>query len=212
MVLSYLVRLVLLYCAPARIGVAAVVQADGVRLELDRRVVVGDGALLLAVVEIGEPAVVQRRGVGRIELDRLVVVGDGLVVVGGGRIGDAAVVVGRRLLRIGLDRLVVVGDGLGDIALGLPFDAAVGIRQRQRLAVVGAGLDRARAGRDRVVARAPWRRFPNRRRMRVRRMRWRSAARQKAEVRQALIGIMSPLASPPLTNQAAVRVPRRFRR
>jgi len=143
-----------------RIGIAAVVEADGVWLDLDCRIVVGDGALLLAGVEIGEPAVVQRRGVGRIELDRLVVVGDGFVVFGRRGVSDAAVVVDGGLLRVVLDRLVVIGDRLGEFALGLPLDATVGIRQRQRAAVVGAGLDGARAGRDRVVARALGAGFP----------------------------------------------------
>src|SRR4029079_347543 len=101
-----------------------------------------------------------RRGVFRVELDRLVVVGDGLVVLRRRRIGNAAIVVGRRLLMIGLDRLVVVGDGLVDVAFGLPFDAAVGIRERQGLAVVGAGLDRAGAGGDRLVARGLGAGFP----------------------------------------------------
>jgi hypothetical protein len=118
---------------------------------LQRRVVVGDGALLLAGVEIGKPAVVQRRGIGRVDLDRLVVVGDGFVVFGRRGVSDAAVVVDSGLLRVVLDRLVVIGDRLGKFALGLPFDAAVGIGERQGLAVVGARLDGARPGRDRLV-------------------------------------------------------------
>ena len=97
----------------AGIGIAAIVETDGIGLDLDRGIVIGDGAFLLAVVEIGEPAVVQRRGVGRVELDRLVIVGDGLFVIGGGGVGDAAVVVGGRLLRIRLDGFVVIGDGPG---------------------------------------------------------------------------------------------------
>jgi hypothetical protein len=41
-------------------GVAAVVEAHGVGFDRDGRVVVGDRALVLALVEIRKPAVVQR--------------------------------------------------------------------------------------------------------------------------------------------------------
>ena len=107
---------------------------------------------MLALLEIGKPAVVQRSRIGRIELDRLVVVGDRPVVVGAGRVSDSAVVVGDGLPRIGLHRRVMVGDRLGEFAARLPLDPAVGIGQRQRLAGNGARRDGTRAGGNRVVA------------------------------------------------------------
>jgi hypothetical protein len=60
---------------------AAVVSAGVFRIELDRLVEIGDGAVVFALFRIGAAAVAIGPSVFRIDLDRLAVVGDGTVVV-----------------------------------------------------------------------------------------------------------------------------------
>ena len=66
---------------------------------------------MLALVAVGDAAIVQRDGVLGVELDDLVEVLDRAVAVALGAVGDAAVVVGRDIVGIELDRLGEVGDG-----------------------------------------------------------------------------------------------------
>ena len=117
--------------AAARAGVAAVVQTDRIGRKPDRFIVVGDGAVVIALAEIGEAATAERRGIFRIEPDRLVVVGDGTVELALAGARDAAVVECGGLRRVALDCLIVVGDSAGDIATRGPFDATVAMGQRK---------------------------------------------------------------------------------
>ena len=89
------------------------------RIEPDRLVVIGDGAVEVAFVAPGEAATVVGPRVFRIrsEPDRLVEVGDGAVAVAFVAPDSAAVVVSNGVCRIEPDRLGVVGDGAVKIVL-----------------------------------------------------------------------------------------------
>src|ERR1039457_2062397 len=77
------------------LGHSAIVEGTGVvRIELDGLVVVVDGAVVLAFVEVGVAAIGEGQGVVRIELDGLVEILDGAVVLAFVGVGAAAIVEG----------------------------------------------------------------------------------------------------------------------
>ena len=78
-------------------------KARGVlRVELDRLIEVGDGAVGVALHAVGHAAVVEGHRHAGIELDRLVEVGDGAVEIALVAVGETAVVEGQRVLRVEL--------------------------------------------------------------------------------------------------------------
>src|SRR5215471_1780949 len=108
-------------------GAAVAVIGGMLRVEPDRLVVVGDGAVEIALLLIGDGAVVEAVGVG-LEADRLAVVGDGPVVIALGVIGLAAVVDGVDIAGIEPNRLVVILQGAVEIAGGGDGGATVAER------------------------------------------------------------------------------------
>jgi hypothetical protein len=95
------------------------------RIESDRHVEIGYGAVGVPVLCIGEAAIGVNKGVLRIEFDRLVTVGDGLIDTANVSIDLAAVDIGESVFRIDSDRLAVVGNGMIRITLRLIRIAAV---------------------------------------------------------------------------------------
>jgi hypothetical protein len=65
-----------------------------VGLELDRLVVIGNGAVRITFAAVGGPATAVGLGVVGLELDRLVAIGDDAIVVTFAEVGDPTVVVG----------------------------------------------------------------------------------------------------------------------
>jgi hypothetical protein len=67
------------------------VEGQGIfRIEAGRLVVIRDGAVVVALVAVGEAATVEGRGVFRIEPNRLVVIRDGAVVIALRAVRDAS--------------------------------------------------------------------------------------------------------------------------
>ena len=81
------------------------------RVKAEGRVVVGDGAVPVALVGVGITPVEVGPGVFRVEADGRVVVGDGAVQVALVGVGITRVEVGPGVFRIESDGLVVVGEG-----------------------------------------------------------------------------------------------------
>ena len=121
------------------------------RVEPDRLVVIGDGAVVLAFGSVGVAAVAEGCGVVRIEPDRLVVVLDGAVELALVVVSDAAVVEGRGRFWIELDRLVVVDDGTVERVLGCGSDTPV-VEGRGEIPS-GKFLDRVGTSEDLLVPR-----------------------------------------------------------
>src|SRR5581483_3201873 len=119
------------------------------RIESDRLVVVGNGAVVIALGLIGIAAAVVCARILWLEPDRLGVVGDRAIVIALGLVGvaTAAKCIGK--FWIEPYRFVVV-DGAILVALGLIGVSAIGVL-KPRLARSGA--DRPCAGRNRNVAR-----------------------------------------------------------
>ena len=69
-------------------------------IELERLVVVGDGAAEVALGLEGRGAAHDDRHVLRLEPDRMAEVGDGAVVVAPGEVGVAAVEIGAHVVRV----------------------------------------------------------------------------------------------------------------
>src|SRR5262245_33960696 len=112
-----------------------------IRLELDRLVVVVDGAIVVTLAELGVAAVEVVTFSRRLELDRLVVIEDGAVVFAVLVVGDAAVVVGDGEFGVELDRLVVVRNGAVIVALEPVADAAIVEGLRELVALIACRFD-----------------------------------------------------------------------
>jgi len=97
-------------------------------IDADRVAVVGNRAIVFALVEIGVATPVVRQRIAWIELDCLVVIRDGAIVVVLVAPGVAAAVVRSGVLWIELDCLVVIRDGAVGIALGAPGVATAVVR------------------------------------------------------------------------------------
>ena len=139
-------------CQLLALGIAAVdVSVGRTRIEPDRLIEIGDGAIVFALGQPSAAAIVVG-GSRRIELDRLIVVGDRSIEVALASPGDAAIVKRRRVVRIDAQGLVIVGDGAIRFTLVVKRIAAV---------VVGDGefrteLDRLIVVRDRVLESCFW--------------------------------------------------------
>jgi len=99
-------------------------RAGSTRIEPDRLVVVGNGAVIVAFGIIRVATAREDYGIFRIEPDRLVVVGDGVVIVTSGIIRVATAREGYGIFRIEPDRLGVIRDGMVEVVLGAPGKAA----------------------------------------------------------------------------------------
>ena len=80
-------------------------------IDAQGRVVVGDGAVVIAGEPMNLAAVVVGSGKFRIDADRLAVIGEGARIFRLGTIGFATVVVGGRVVGIEPDRRGVIGNG-----------------------------------------------------------------------------------------------------
>src|SRR5579871_2365035 len=98
-----------------------------VRLELDRLVEVGDGAVKVAFSVIDEAAAGVRRGKVWPEPDRLVEVGDGAIVVALAFVSLAAMVVDDDVFRSTREHAVAGGDGLICWRLACHVEAVVAV-------------------------------------------------------------------------------------
>ena len=88
-----------------------------VGIELDRLVIVLDGAVVLAFDLVGVATIEEGISVFRIELDGLVIVLDGAVVLAFALEGEATIEEGVGVSRIELDRLTAVQGGAVKVAL-----------------------------------------------------------------------------------------------
>src|SRR5262249_3837055 len=84
--------------APAQLRVATVEVSLSRRLELDRLIVIRNGAVVLVLVFVSHAAIVVSHGESRVELDRLVGVLDGAIIISLKSVTDAAIVEGLREL------------------------------------------------------------------------------------------------------------------
>jgi hypothetical protein len=124
-------------------GIAAVAVFRG---NAQRRVVVRDRAIAIALGLVGLPAIGVGGRVAGIDLDRLVEVGDGAVVVGLALPDQAAVVPPERIAGVDADGPIVVGERAVEIALGAVGVAAV----VEGAGVVGGKLERLAVVFDRL--------------------------------------------------------------
>src|SRR6185437_6376916 len=114
------------------IGVAAVgaeVCISGA--QLDRLIIVGDRAGVIAIGGEMQAAIIEIFGLGRIDPHRGGVVVQRAVGAADLAVGRAAVGVGLGVVGIEADRLVVIGDRVLVLALEIPGGAAVGPGQRE---------------------------------------------------------------------------------
>src|SRR5258708_33639375 len=113
------------------IGVAAVGQEFCLGTNVDRLVVIGDCAGVIAIAGQMQPAIVEEFRLRRIDPDRRTVVLKRALAAAKLAIGRGAVGVGPRPVRFEADRFVVIGDRLLILALEIPGGAAVGKRLRE---------------------------------------------------------------------------------
>ena len=113
------------------ICVAAIGEKTRPRSDSNRLVIVDDGAVVFALLGVGQAAIVKIGGLRRVQLDRLALIGDRLPVAAELPIGRAAIGVGGVAARIELDRLVIVLDRALVILLKIIGRAAIPERQAQ---------------------------------------------------------------------------------
>jgi hypothetical protein len=108
------------------IGVAAVGQEFRLRADLDRFVIIGDGARVVAIAGEVEAAIVEEFRLRRIDPDRRGDILDRFFRTAQLAVGRGAVAIGARAVRLETQRLVVIGDRLLILALEVPGGAAIG--------------------------------------------------------------------------------------
>jgi hypothetical protein len=113
--------------------------------------VVGDSAVEVAPVLVGDAAVKVCVGEVGVEPDCLVEVGDGTVVIILSTVGGAAVAEGHDVPGIEPDRLGKVGDRTVEVALVLVRDPPIVVGVGKTLRGFAATLDDARAGGDAAI-------------------------------------------------------------
>jgi hypothetical protein len=100
-------------------GQAATIEREGaLRVDPQRRVVIGNGGIELGHFQEHEAAAVERCGIVRHQPQRLVAVGERLPEDSHYRARPASVVEGRSEIGLELERLIVVVDGV--VVLSLP--------------------------------------------------------------------------------------------
>src|SRR5262249_25276162 len=130
------------------------------RVEAQRQAEIGDGAVIRALVGIGETTIVVSGGLLPVETERLVGGGDGEIVLALVEVGEGAVVVGDGIFRIESNRLIDIGKRDVIVAVFGVAEPAVTVSHREvGHAALAAQYD-ARAGSDAVwrtvaVARLP---------------------------------------------------------
>ena len=133
---------------------AAIVKGNHVfRIELDGLIVVGDGAIEIALGLEQAGAVAVDPGIAGIEPGRPVVVGDGMVEVALGAVQVAAIVERSAVVGIERDRTVVIRDGAIDIAQGGIGVAAIEQQAGERGSAVSSGFDSLGATADLLAPR-----------------------------------------------------------
>ena len=120
-------------------------------IEPDRLIVVGDGAVVVALVAVGVAPIVEGHDEFWIEPDRLIVVGDGALVVALFVMSGTSIVEGHGQYGIEPDRLIQVGDGAVVVAPGAIGDSSIVVVSRQIAPFQFPRLDAPRTVSDRSL-------------------------------------------------------------
>jgi hypothetical protein len=95
------------------------------RIDAQRLLIIGNGAIEIALLAIGGAAIVVGERKSRIERDGAIVIGDGAVIVAALVIVGVAAIGQEIRLRLELDRFVIVGDGAVIESSGLSRSASL---------------------------------------------------------------------------------------
>src|SRR6476660_8359443 len=118
-------------------------------IEPDRFIVVGDGAVVVALVVVGATSILEGHGEFWIEADRLIVVGGRAVVVALFVISGTPIVEGHGQFGIEPDRLTQVGDGALEVAPFVISGSSIVAESRQVASFPFPRIDAPRTVNDR---------------------------------------------------------------
>src|SRR5512135_3633137 len=107
---------------------------------------------MVALVTVGQAAVIKSIGICGVDPDCVGVIGDRVLIIATAGVSIAAMHVSCGVSRIGPDRLAMILHSLIEIALELPLIGAVAVDQCEIAPVIPAGIKEARAGLDGSVA------------------------------------------------------------